>query len=140
MPFDPVAELARLHRVVEHEHRRALHAVLDDGRLDAAALTQHPHPAVVAGDERPLGGRHRHVEVSLRVLPVHPQRAGHADRHLRYAGEVLEVSRQHARVEREGSDVLEAGFGLLTQELPAARRELGRVVVLLIAGTGGAGW
>ena len=133
VPIDPVAELARLHGVVEDEHRRALHAVLDDGRLDAAALAEHAHPAVVAGDERALGGRQRHVEVSLRVLAVDAQRTGHADRHLRHAGEVLDVPRQHAGIEREASDVLEVCPGLLAQELTALGRHLGRVVVRAVA-------
>ena len=118
--IDPVAELARLQGVVEDEHRGALHAVLDDGRLDAAAFAEHAHPAVVAGDQRALGGRERHVEVSPGVLAVDAQRTGHADRHLRHAGEVLDVPRQHAGVEREASDVLEARPGLLAQELTAA--------------------
>ena len=99
--FDPVAELARLQGVVEDEHRRALHVVLDHRRLDAAAFAQHPHPAVVAGDQGALGGRQRHVEISPGVLTVDAQRTGHSDRHLGHAGEVLDVSRQHAGVERE---------------------------------------
>ena len=131
--IDPGAELTRLQGVVEDEHGRALHVVLDDGRLDAAAFAEHAHAAVVAGDERALGGGQRHIELSPRVLAVDPQRAGHADRHLRHAGEVLDVPRQHAGVEREGSDVLEARPGLLAQKLPAMRRHIVCVVVLRIA-------
>ena len=87
------------------------------------------HAAVVAGDQRALGGRQRNIEVSLGVLAVDAQRTGHADRNLRDAGEVLDVARQHARVERELPDVIEACSGLVAQELPAVRRDFGRVVV-----------
>ena len=95
--INPGAELARLQGVVEDEHRGALHVVLDDGRLHAATFGEHAHAAVVAGDERALGGSQRHVEVSPGVLAVDPQRTGHADRHLRHTGEVLDVPRQQAR-------------------------------------------
>jgi len=36
----------------------------------------------------------------LRVLAVDQQRTGDADRHLRHARELLDVARQHGRVER----------------------------------------
>jgi hypothetical protein len=54
------------------------------------------------------------------VLAVDEQRAGHADRHLRHADEVLDVARQHRRVERVARDVLERRAGLLAHELRAA--------------------
>ena len=43
--------------------------------LHAARLAEQLHAAVVAGDERPLGRRQRHVELALGVLAVDQQRA-----------------------------------------------------------------
>ena len=99
---EPLAERARLARALEQERRRALHAVVHDRRRHAARLVEQLHAAVVGGDQRALGGRHRDVELALRVLAVDQQRAGDADRDLGDAGEVLDVAGQGGRVERVG--------------------------------------
>ena len=119
-----MAELARLHRIVEDEYRRALHVFLDHRRPDAAALVEQPHAAVVAGDQRALGGRERNVEVALGVLAVDPQRTGQADRHLGHADEILDVAGQHAGIERVGP-TCELGAGVLADELAPLRRHGG---------------
>ena len=108
--------------VVEDEDRRALHELLDDRGLDAAALAEQPHAAVVAGDQRAFARRHRDVELALGVLAVDAQRPGEADRHLGHAHEVLDVARQHAGIEREAADVLERGAGALLRRSAAAPR------------------
>ena len=59
---------------------------------DAARQVEHLDAAVVGGDQRALGGRQRDEELALRVLAVDLERAGEADRHLRDAGEVLDVA------------------------------------------------
>jgi hypothetical protein len=88
---DPVAEVARLAGRVEDEHRRALHAVVDDRARHAAGEVEHLDAAVVGGDERALGRRQRDEELALACSPL-TERPGEADRHLRHAGEVLDVA------------------------------------------------
>jgi hypothetical protein len=78
--------------VREQERRRALHGVVHDRGRDPAGLTDQLHPAVVAGDERALGGGHRDVELALGVLSVDHERAGQSERNLGDADEVLYVS------------------------------------------------
>ena len=120
---------ARPARALEQERRRALHAVVHDRRLHAARRVQQLHAAVVGGDERALGGRHRDVELALGVLAVDEQRARDPERDLGDAGEVLDVARQLGGIQRVGADVLERGAGLLAQELAAGRGGLVGVVV-----------
>src|SRR6185295_5650386 len=90
------------------------------------------------GDESPLGGRERDQELADRVLAVDLERAGEADRHLRDAGEVLDVALGHAGIERELVDVLELHPGVLLDEALARLDDLGREVVLLVERDGGA--
>ena len=111
----PLAERARAAGALEQERRRALHAVVHDRRLHAAGGVQQLHAAVVGGHQRALRGRHRDVELALRVLAVDEQRPGDPERHLGDPGEVLDVAGQDRRVERVGADVLEAGAHLLAR-------------------------
>ncbi len=129
--LQPLAERARLARAREDEHRCALHAVVDDGGLDPAGLVEQPHAAVVAGDQRPLGRRERHVELALRVLAVDEQRAGEADRDLGDADEVLDVAAGDGRVEGVVREVLELDARLLADE-PLSRAD-GLLAVVVVA-------
>ena len=90
--------VAGVQRVVEVEHRRALHEVVDDGRAHAAGLGQQAHTAAVAGESiSQLFDRHlartglprvrfhdlRHTHASLLVaagtpIKVVSERLGHA--------------------------------------------------------------
>ena len=96
---EPHAEFARLERIVEHEHRRSLHAVVDHRCPHATGLAEQPHAPVVTGHERALGGRQRDVVVARRMLTVDSQRSGKTDRNLRDADEVFDIARKHRRVE-----------------------------------------
>jgi hypothetical protein len=91
----PIAELARLRRVVEDEDRRALHELLDDRRLDAAALAQQAHAAVVARDQRASRSSHRHEEVALACSPTMPSGPARPIGTWANAHEVLDVARQN---------------------------------------------
>jgi hypothetical protein len=93
MVLDPEAESAGLERVGEDERRRALHGLLNNGRLRAAALGEEAHAAAVARHQRSLGRSHRHVEIALCMFAVDPQRPGKPDRHLRDADEIFDISR-----------------------------------------------
>jgi hypothetical protein len=97
------------------------------------------HAAVVAGDQRPLGGGERHVELAPRVLAVDQQRPGDAERHLDHAGEVLDVAGQHAGVEGVVTGVAQLGPGLLLEEAPPLLRLLRCVVVYRVARDSGRG-
>src|SRR5919109_52120 len=130
---EPVGELARVAGALEDEGGRALHLVGHDGGGDAARLAQQPHAAVVARDQRALGGSERHVELALGVLAVDEQRPGHAERDLSDADEVLDVALGDPRIERVLGDVLERGAGALLQELAPGGGDLRRVVVLATA-------
>jgi hypothetical protein len=134
----PRAELAGLAGAGEDPGRRALHAVVHHRDGDAAGLVHEPHPAVVAGHERPLGGGQRHVELALGVLPVDEQRAGEADRHLGDADEVLDVAADDRGVEGVARHVLERRAGPLGGEPRPHPRRLARVVVLAVARDGDA--
>ncbi len=68
------------------------------------------------------------------MLAVDPERAGEADRHLRDAGEVLDVALEDVRVERVMREVREPGPGEGLRELLPLRDDAGREVVLLQVG------
>ena len=70
-------------------------------------------PRLYARDQRALGGRQRDVELALRVLAVDEQRAGHTERDLRNADEVLDVAGGQIGVERVAADVLQVDAGLV---------------------------
>ncbi len=125
----PFAEDAGLERILEDEDRGALHRLFDDRRFRAAAFGQHPHAAVVAGDQRSFGRRHRHVEIAPRMLAVDAQRTSEPDRHLRGADEVLDVPGQDGRVEGVAADMVELGAGLGFDEGAAFGCRLGRIIV-----------
>ena len=66
----PGAERARLAGAIEQEAGSPLHPVVEHGCPDAARRVQQLHAAVVAGDERSLGGGQRDVELALGVFTV----------------------------------------------------------------------
>jgi hypothetical protein len=108
---------APLHRVVEHR-----------GRTPPLGST---HAAVVARDQRALGGRERHVEIPFRVLAVDTERSCQADRHLRDAHEVLDVAGQYSGVEGVAANVSKRGAAAFVDELAAPLRHLVRMVGFL---------
>ena len=126
---EPLAERARPAGALEQERRRALHAVVHDRRPHAAGRVEQLHAAVVGGDQRALGGRHRDVELALGVFAVDEQRAGDAERDLRDAGEVLDVARHLGGILGVGPHVLQRGARLLGQEVAAGLGGLVCVVV-----------
>ena len=139
MRVDPRAEFARLEGVLEQENRRALHRPRDHRRLGAAALGDEAHAAIVAGDQRPLGGRHRNVKFALRALAVDAQRPGEPDRHLRRADEILDIARKAFRIERVAADMVEARFGSRLDKGPALGGRFGRIVVGAVSRNAGRG-
>ena len=68
------------------------------------------------------------------MLAVDPQRAGEAERHLRHAGEVLDVAFGGVGVEREVADVLGVGAGVLADEALPLLDDGVAVVVFLAVG------
>ena len=130
---DPAAEHARASRVLEDEHRRALHGAFDDRRLHPAAFRQQPHASIVARDQRPLGRRERHEEIALRVLSVNPKRAGDANRHLSRADEVFDVPLKERRIERIFRDVREIDARHLANERAPAFCAPMRVIIDRVA-------
>ena len=131
MVFDPVTEVARRSRITEEKYRRALHVLLDDRGAHAAAFGDQPHAAVVAGHQRAFGGRHRHVEIALRMLAVDPQRTGDADRHLRHSGEQLDVAAQRRWRQRIVADMVGTAAGPLLQQKVATRLRCGLGVIVI---------
>src|SRR5215207_1194591 len=129
---EPAAEDPRLPRAGHDEDRCALHPVGHDRRLHPASLIEKAHAAVVARHQRPLGRRHRHVELALRMLSVDEQGPGETDRDLGDAEELLDVAARDRRVERVVRDVLEHHPGPLAHEAPALLRRLLGVVVLAV--------
>ena len=107
--------------------------MLDDRCLDAAALGQHTHAAVVACHQRTLGGGHGDVKVAARMLTEDAHRTRQPERHLRDAGEVLDVARQ--QIWREGilGHMLELAAGSLFQKRAPLCSGLPRVIVALDA-------
>jgi hypothetical protein len=89
---DPNAEFPRLSGIVEDENLAALHLLLDDGGHDASAFRNEADAAIVAGDKRSFGGRERYKEFSFGVLALDAEGSCCADRRLRYANEVLNLS------------------------------------------------
>ncbi len=72
----PLDEVTRTARVLEGEHRRALHRIVDHGALDAAAQVHYLDAAVVRRDQGALGGGQRDQKVALGVLAVDADRSG----------------------------------------------------------------
>ena len=119
-------EGAPFERVRQDEHGRALHAVVDHRGGHTAALGEQPHASVVAGDQGAFRGGEGDVELAAGMLAVDVQGAGDADGHLGHAGEVLDVARQHGRVEGEPPHVVQLGPGVLAQEVASHLRGGGR--------------
>src|SRR5579883_2036189 len=90
--FDPVAEIACLDRVLEDEHRGALHSFFDHGSSDAPACGEKAHATVITCDERAFGSGERNVEIALRLFAQDVDGPGQADGDLRDANEVLNVA------------------------------------------------
>ena len=133
---DPIDEAPRGGCVFEHENRSPLHIVADDGALDAPASMQDLHAAVVGSHQGAFAGRERHVELPLGVLAMDQQRSGEAERHLRHAGEILDVAARYARIDGVAGDMVQRRAGALADERLAGTDDLRAVIVHGIARQG----
>jgi hypothetical protein len=84
-------------------------------------VVQQLHASVVAGHQRPLGRRQRHVKLAACVLAVDKQRAGYSDRHLRHADEVLDIPGDRGRVDGVTADMRGTGAGGIAEKFQATR-------------------
>ena len=121
--YHPLDEEAGLKDILEHEGRRAQHALRDHDGGGAAGAGDDVGAAAIGGDERRFRGRQRHEELAVGVDAVDAQGADHAERHLGRADEVLDVlGVVFRRLDRSGIRddglVLVGGMPVRFQALP----------------------
>ena len=127
----PQAEVPRLPRTRENEHRRPLHGLARDRGGHAAAFLDHPHAAVVAGQHGAFDRGHGDIEFALGVLAVDQQRAGQANGNLRHPEQVLDIAGHLGGLEGELFGVLQCRRRILFDKRLALPHNVHAVIVVV---------